>query len=457
MNLIKVIIRNYRSIDELSINIKKNTDDTFTYGLIGVNEAGKSSILKAIALQDGLFSVTTKDFKNKSLNIEVEYQYELNEDDSEFLMKAVLSISDVKYKAPWEALSFKSIYTTSDLNGTEEIEIYSAETSLKISEEELPENVHQCIFWTADDQYLISNPINLKTFASNPESISVPLRNCFLLAGIKNIKEAIDEIEGDSTEKEDLEEKLGMAVTTHIKAVWPNHPITITFHISDGLINFHVKDDSKSKAKVATQRSDGFKQFISFLLTISAENKNSELERTILLLDEPETHLHPQAQEYLLTELKKITSNDRENIVIFATHSVFMIDKLDINKNFRVFKKNDTTNLSELREKISSYSGVIYEVFDIPSSDYHNELYGALHERFIDGNGDEKESSHVKVFDSTFLRDEKGLPSDFVYKGNKKQCTLPTYIRNCIHHPESGNKYSEQQLKESIDLMRGFF
>jgi len=54
------------------------------------------------------------------------------------------------------------------------------------------------------------------------------------------------------------------------------------------------------------------------LLTISAESATNQLSNSFLLLDEPETHLHPQAQEYLKDELIKITRNDANNIVFFG-------------------------------------------------------------------------------------------------------------------------------------------
>ena len=40
----------------------------------------------------------------------------------------------------------------------------------------------------------------------------------------------------------------------------------------------------------------------------------------------------------------------------------------------------------------------------------------------------------------------------------EKDRTLPTYIRNFIHHPENtqNTRYTFEQLKESIELMRTF-
>lgn len=31
--------------------------------------------------------------------------------------------------------------------------------------------------------------------------------------------------------------------------------------------------------------------------------------------------------------------------------------------------------------------------------------------------------------------------------------TLPTYIRNAIHHPDSGNVFTEQEMRTSIELL----
>jgi predicted ATP-dependent endonuclease of OLD family len=203
---------------------------------------------------------------------------------------------------------------------------------------------------------MIPITLNLAQFAVTPDTISIPLKNCFALAGIVGadaIKRKVAVI-AESTEREQLENELGESVTVHINTAWPKHPIKITFSISDGLINFHVHDlNTKGKAKTADQRSDGFRQFVSFLLTISAQNRNDELSNSILLLDEPETHLHPQAQEDLLRELVKITQNKRNNIVFFATHSNHMIDKGDLSRNYKVFKNPNKKQRKRRQKKVS--------------------------------------------------------------------------------------------------------
>ncbi len=466
MLLKSIQIKNYRSIGDVTFDIKILDDSSYTYGLIGVNEAGKSSILKAMALKDSTTELTAKDFNDKAKNVEVLFVYSIEslDDTSEFnklidgdtpstiLSSHLFQLSDlIGFK-----VSFSSALPTAPVY---EFLYSEKDTDLAnsvVATKSFFEKMHRTVFWTAKNEYLISEAVNLTTFGAKPE-ISIPLRNCFNLADIGDIQARITSIAGDSTEKEELEEQLGKAVTDHILAVWPGHPIKITFDIDGQLINFHVKDTNvKGKAKTAGQRSDGFKQFISFLLTISADDRNDELKNCLLLLDEPETHLHPQAQEYLLSELKKITINDRGNIAIFATHSNYMIDKEKLNRNFKVTKEKNSTSIAPIDTKNSTYANVNYEVFGIVTSDYHSELYSKLHEKFKLDYPDNEKKENISEFDKEFFHKAHGQSRDKPSWGKQNQVTLPTYIRNCIHHSDNGNTYTQTELLKSIEMMKKF-
>lgn len=461
MKLLSIQIKNYRSIEDISLDTAILADHSFTYGLIGINEAGKSSILKAIALKDGLINFSAKDFRDPKEPIEILFSYQLsdtNVSDYEQMLNDVEAESGsatpirigknvvVSFAFNMPSLSKPTVMVVIPELQTIPTELFQS----------IINNVHTAIFWTAEDKYLISQPIDLTSFAADP-NISIPLRNSFALADIDDIKSRVASINGDSTEREHLQEQLGEKVTEHIKAVWPNHPIKITFNIDSSIINFHVKDSDAvgEKAKTADQRSDGFKQFISFLLTVSAQNKNEQLHNAVLLLDEPETHMHPGAQELLLDELVKITNNDRNNIVFFATHSNYMIDKKDLSRNYKIEKKNGKTSKLQFSKSLSTYASVSYEVFNIPSTDYHNELYATLHAKFQDDDPADKERDRISSFDQ-FLNTEKKLPLDRHNTRTKKasDATLPTYIRNCIHHPDNGYQFTNKQLEESIALLR---
>lgn len=461
MLLQSIQIKNYRSIEDITFDIKALEDNSYTFGLIGVNEAGKSSILKAMGLKDSKVILTIQDFRDKSKKIEVLFRYKLEDnykvdnlnqliaDDPDSVAINILNPQDdVGFKITFSIATpstpvYEFLYSNKKPDLANCVEVTKADF----------ENMHHTVFWTAKDEYLISDAINLTAFAAKPDT-SIPLRNCFLLAGITDIQARVTSIVGDSTEKEELEEQLGKAVTDHILTVWPGHPIKITFVIDGQLINFHVKDTNvKGKAKTAGQRSDGFKQFISFLLTVSAEDSNAELENCLLLLDEPETHLHPQAQEYFLSELKKITTNDRRNVVVFATHSNYMIDKAKLSRNFKVTKEKESTSIESIDTKNTTFASVNYDVFGILTTDYHGELYGKLYGDFQESEP-ANENKGIRIFDQEFFQAIHKIPNDRPWKKTAKDITLSTYIRNCISHPENGNQYTPVELKTSIELMK---
>lgn len=460
MKLKSLRIENYRSIENITFDVDKLDDDSYTYGLIGVNEAGKSSFLKAISLKDNHFSVSKKDFKKPDEDVCITFLYYLSDTDKDVLEQlGQIEFDHEKEKLDdWPYLTYSINYSYSDPQKQDiEVELVAKDnvTKLALATSSIQSlGIHNTVFWTAEEKYLMSKPIALSTFAANQE-ISIPLKNCFLLAGYTDIPGAVNRIVGDSTEKSLLQDTLSEATTNHIKSVWPNHPININFDIDNGIINFHVKDDEVKKAKTADQRSDGFKQFISFLLTISAEDKKGILENKILLLDEPETHLHPQAQIHLLDEIKKITKNERNNLVIFATHSNFMIDKDDLSRNFKVEKKKDNTEITKFEKHSSSYASVTCDVFNIYTSDYHNELYSKLHDDFLSVLG-ESPNGNIKYFDEQFFVQDKKLKKDYPFLEKAKAATLPTYIRNCIHHGENGNKYKYEDLVTSTDILKSF-
>ncbi len=412
MKLISVTIKNYRSIEEELFTIEEK-DGSHTFTLIGINESGKSSFLKAISLVDDGDVLFSKDFHDAKKAIEIYLTYKLEPSDEKELNQALtdkgfdkeliskIAVSKVDVCVTFDPADkpqkrlFDRIYFRNNLikdytlNGT---------TLAKKNPEQVQEDLdlgkyfeanfvqyfwkisHRITFWKSDGKYLINDQINLETFIAKPEEVSIPLLNCFRLAGIEDIAAEINKIKANPAEINNLQEKLGDKVTAHVRKVWPDHPVKIRFQINNMLLSFLVEDDDvKYSSKTTDQRSDGFKQFISFLLTVSAENANNELTYSLLLLDEPETHLHPQAQECLKDELIKISKNKENNIVFFATHSNYMIDKNLLDRCYRVYKeKNKVTKIEKIEGKKISYSEVNYEIFGIPSNDYHNELYGFL-------------------------------------------------------------------------------
>ena len=478
MKLVSLTIKNFRSIEDETFDIAE-VDGTHTFTLIGINESGKSSFLKAVSLVDNDDEkvIFPKDYFEETQPTSVVLNYELETQEEKDLKSALVEkgfekdiLSKIKVekvavcgtfepaanapKKVFDQIIFQQKvfddYTLLDdkpakKDPQQTQEDFDVE---KYFEVHLPKYfwkiAHRIVFWKSDSKHLINEQINLDAFAADPENTSIPLMNCFELAGVAkdDIAAQVTKLKTDSAEINNLQEKLGDKVTAHIKKVWPNHPVKIKFQINNSLLSFLVEDEKvKYKSKTTEQRSDGFRQFISFLLTISAESATNQMSNSLLLLDEPETHLHPQAQEYLKDELIKITRNDENNIVFFATHSNYMIDKEHIERCFRVSKQlNRKTKLEKFQAGQKSYAEVNYEVFDIASSDYHNELYGYLED-----------------VDKTKL---DGLDKTKKWKNKKTNGTedvsLATYIRHSIHHPKntSNAKFTPDELRESIEKLR---
>jgi len=78
---------------------------------------------------------------------------------------------------------------------------------------------HRIVFWKSDSKHLINEQINLDTFAADPENTSIPLMNCFELAGVEkdDITSQVAKLKTDPAEINNLQEKLGDKVTAHIK------------------------------------------------------------------------------------------------------------------------------------------------------------------------------------------------------------------------------------------------
>ena len=142
-----------------------------------------------------------------------------------------------------------------------------------------------------------------------------------------------------------------------------------------------------------------------------------------------------------MEELVKLSKNTNNNIVFFATHSNYMIDKGQIDRCYKVIKNsNHITTFKKVGGTQSSYAEVNYEVFGIPTTDYHNELYGFL-----------EDTSNSKL--NSIQKDKKWINE---LKNITEEVSLSKYVRHSIHHPEntSNKKFTDSELKKSIDILQ---
>lgn len=414
MKITAITIENFRSINEIELPLEDSMKQKCRI-LLGVNESGKSNFLKAIALLDeNLF----KDIKySKDCNKEGEkngqpivltYYLEI-ENLKSFAEKLVeQGIPETLAKKIKINTLYRMLYIDSDDRHSDSVEFYLQDDPIfegyLIKEGKIQpisevydgdvtltkENIEQfvgpntkllskigletiieekfkntikgwmpkVIFWEYDEKYLLNKPIDLNAFATD-QSISVPLRNIFHIAGIKEIGSRIKLISASMEKTRQLEEELTTSITNYINNVWREHEVNLKVCIENMqcAVLIEDKDDTAPKYNI-NQRSDGFKQFISILLNLSAENATEQMKGSLVLIDEPEVHLHPSGVRYLRDELLKISEN---NTVFIATHSIYMVDRQNLGRHFKVEKNRSKTVISQIPDDNPYMEEVIYE------------------------------------------------------------------------------------------------
>ena len=384
--------------------------------LLGINESGKSNILEAISMLSSGQEVDYDTYCNKRILEEKEdtsegsnfekyisiiYEYTCDKHDNyeEELFNAgvdkelasIIEIKRIRRKIKIDtnnkpSCSTNCIYETTRneleryvLNDDEtKVEVRTTVEILRVGYADksldagrLNDFLHdkwegifsnyfpQVIFWKPyEEEYLIHDETNLESFMNNPDTF-IPLRNCFRIAGINNISEKIKSAMGCAGSISNLRELLNSKVTQHVNKVWKEHKINIQFEFDSSQLFFFIKEKTNNLGNYKfNQRSDGCKYFISFLLNFSAGNQTGKLKNNIILLDEPEAHLHPSGQKYFRDELLEIA---KTNLVIFATHSIYMADKENLDRHISTVRVDEVTCISSIERDNPYKEQVLYE------------------------------------------------------------------------------------------------
>ena len=401
MKITKIIIDNFKSIEKIEFKIKKY-GSSYTTMFVGINESGKSNILEAMSFLDtpkGDFSYL--DYCHQKMQDEKDYvdiyfylEFENNDTYSEKIREKITNedifkfeLCDVnkniylkkgennfEYQFNFELKNFtkdlfikkesKQENIAGNMQAVDYFELSKKNdegNSFKELTEELfleyfKEDIEEIIekyepkitFWKPTDEYLISDE-NLNEFSKNIDK-NKALKNIFLLAGFGTKEEIEEKIKGISNgqQRSKLISKLQDSLNEYIKNVW-HHDIDIIIEITEtGKFTLSIKDkgeENKHDRLAIHNRSEGARHFLSLILSLSIENSKGKRKNQLILIDEPEVHLHPSGIRDLKNELLKI---GKENFVFIATHSPFLIDRDNKKRNI-IIKKNNRA-VTEKRE-----------------------------------------------------------------------------------------------------------
>ena len=382
MKLREIKIQGYKSIDKLNLPVRKygkDDNESYTTILIGKNEAGKSNVLDAIATPGHKETVYFHKIQNQQkepdrVSIFFDFSTE-DSDDYRNAIKQAITIPDELADEINITKMSKEIYLQSDLdkyavdydcemskiavnkysfieNAAESTALYTIKLNSELTDEEkesytqltsekFKDIIKSALWnfvntinipvdhWAYQEKYLIEGKIDLKTFADNP-NINIPLKNMFYLAGCKDqseIKSKIDEIDNSDKKRKKLMKKISSETTKYLNDKWKEHEIEIDVKIESSTLELSVsvkdKCDTDNYYDMA-DRSQGFKQFVSLLLSLSISSTSGDIENHLILIDEPEVHLHPSGVRWMLKELIEI---GKHNYLFISTHSNFMLDK----------------------------------------------------------------------------------------------------------------------------------
>ena len=332
-----------------------------------------------------------------------------------------------------------------------------------------------CVFSKARADYRTEKIIGTTTKQLDIENKDIDTEDNFT-----SIKQLLVDIEGEDNAKfkEDSKEREELR---NPPIYWSNfNPSSKMYRFSNAFDKFfenkikYGKIESKSAEKVILfekygrdisidNLSTGEKQIVfrgAFLLRNLQKMKGGTI-----FIDEPELSMHPKWERKILQYYKDLFTEDKElkSQLFIATHSEYVLkEALSQNKenenNLVIVLKDDVGQIEgnridslSLSLPVITSAEVNYHAFDIPSIDYHIELYGTLQNRF--------NLRIVKECDK-FIKESNFYNKEIHYKIWEYKTTtyetLPSYIRNSIDHPDSdaNQGFNEDELRKSITLLQ---
>lgn len=227
-------------------------------------------------------------------------------------------------------------------------------------------------------------------------------------------------------------------------------------------------EDNGIKTEVS-EKGTGMQRALALtLIQVYSQIGISEREITkpiFFFIDEPETFLHPSAQDRLLESLNKLSLT---NQIFITTHSPYLLKNFDntINK-LSIFSRKDGN--IEIEDDISlnlfpyspSWGEINYKAFNVISEEFHNELFGLLHNTAKDNNetfsgGTRTVNGNIACVDEWIFEKDPSNCTDENHKNVNPRSgyvdkSMSAYIRNYIDHPGDDNTLMNGEKREKPD------
>ena len=241
--------------------------------------------------------------------------------------------------------------------------------------------------------------------------------------------------------------------------------------------NVHnVVFEENTKISNINELSSWEKQIVFRAWYILQHQSNIIKNNNLVIIDEPETSLHPKWQQSIIKFYENIlTINDNQKSqLIVCTHSPYVFERVLSTSWYWVIilgkdniwniviKNTKNENINLFQKGNATAAEVNYYCFDIISNEFHNELYTHI----------EWQANNLWLSFDNYIKTKSQVPlaitlqprireymdksqNPAVKRQRTDQITLSTYIRHEYHHQDNGFNIpiNEEQLKNSIEFM----
>lgn len=411
----KFSIINYRAIDKIEFDLNFSINP-----IVGINEAGKTTVLRAILAFD-----RTRDKFNGGEHLDYKNKYVINAKPCTIGVTITLDTAEIK-----ELISRLSVKTDSEDYKT--LKKFDSKTEFVLTRHLSSQNKH----YLAEIDGLSSKPLDalcnflvsklpyilyFDDFADRvPDEVTFPtdyphtqklgkgkgrdwqeiIQEIFKRAETEEIGEEDEtplvsylQVKNADTKSDilsDVQDTLNKEIINEWKRIKKSgnsfaddsDKLELVIVNDDNTFKFKVKDKSnqdKSRTFDISERSKGFQWFFNYMIKLKFNpNYKGKLENCFFLLDEPGSYLHSSAQSELLKELQNVS---KKNTIIYCTHSQYLLNP-DIIKlgSIKIAEKKKSiitlTNFGDF--KTSNDRGALSPIYQALQLNFAHDFVGKL-------------------------------------------------------------------------------
>lgn len=337
MRVEKIRIKQYRSIDDITISFPENKPVV----LFGPNNAGKSNILSAI---DRLLGEKYPTYIEM-----LESDYYMRDKTTYPTASIIARFSDAYY-IDRRGTSYNTVALTYGYNGdvTENLIHDGKGTRLYINNEQRA----SCQSYLIDAERNIQSAFNYSSKYSLLSKFSHQIHKALSTTHKEKLSTAFEQIKHsfeETTEFSTFFQQFSTALQGAVKGFV--HSLAVDFSAYDP--NNYAKS-----LRIYAKEGDSVRSFEEFgtgeqqvllMAFVKAYMEVFTSESFVLIIEEPEAHLHPLAQKWLKEYIVEMCATGIQ--VVISTHSTDFIDAEYLDGLVRVYKESRTTKAIQLSKE----------------------------------------------------------------------------------------------------------